>query len=54
MALCPRHGSCLYGKVENAETEKRVLTSALENIALLEPFAMSANIKTHEHSKDRA
>ena len=36
------------GKVENAETELRFLTEARENIAPAEPFAMSANIKTHD------
>lgn len=36
------------GKVANAETEQRVLTDAMENIAPGEPFSMSANIKTHD------
>jgi tetratricopeptide (TPR) repeat protein len=36
------------GKVTNAETEQRVLTDAMENIAPGEPFAMSANVKTHD------
>ena len=36
------------GKVATAETEQRLLTDALENIAPGEPFAMSANIKTHD------
>jgi tetratricopeptide (TPR) repeat protein len=35
-------------KVANAETEQRVLTDAMENIAPGESFAMSANVKTHE------
>jgi len=36
------------GKVANAETEQRVLTDAMANIAPGEPFAMSAKVKTHE------
>ncbi len=36
------------GKVANAETEQRALTDSMENIAPGEPFAMSANVKTHE------
>ena len=36
------------GEIANAETEQRSLTDTLENIAPGEPFAMSANIKTHE------
>lgn len=35
-------------KVANAEAEQRALTDAMENIAPAEPFAMSANIKTHD------
>jgi tetratricopeptide (TPR) repeat protein len=36
------------GKVANAETEQRALTDGLEKIAPTEPFAMSADIKTHD------
>jgi tetratricopeptide (TPR) repeat protein len=35
-------------KVANAQTEQRALMDAVENIAPAEPFAMSANIKTHD------